>query len=143
MADVIERKGYERFEDLHIDVVDPLNRAPDTWLRAAADCLAVAAATRDQERWPFQVALGMSLHSAPERLGLNFHGFHAAEKELDWSPPSLYLFPEGDDSWLGGAESQQLPAQFLPPGPANVKAYLREWYDEGDGEYRRTLWLVA
>lgn len=143
MSNLIQSKGYQRFEDLHIDAVDPLNRAPDTWLRGAADCLATAAATRDQERWPFQVALGMSLRSASERLGLNFSGFQEAEKEFDWSPPSLYLFPNGDDAWLGGTESQQLPAEFLPPTPTGVKAYLREWYDEGDGEYRRTFWLVA
>jgi hypothetical protein len=143
MADVIQRAGYERFEDLHIDDVDPKNRARETWLRVSTEYLAFAASARDQARWPFQVALGMSLRSSPTPLGLNFATFADIVHEFDWSPPSLYLFPAGDNSWLGGSESQQLPAQYAPQSRSPLQAYLREWHDTGDGEYRRTYWVVA
>lgn len=143
MAGVIEHGAYERYDDLHLDKIDPAYVEPLTWLSAGAACLNTAIAIRDDNRWPFAVALGMSLKGGPERIGRNFTSYERLASELDWTPPSLYLFPRGDRSWLGGPELEELGPEYRAPTTAANQAFFREWHDPNDQEYRRSLWFVG
>lgn len=143
MAGVIEHRSYERYEDLHLDKIDPAYREPSTWLSAGATCLDAAIAIRDANRWPYAVALGMSLKAGPGRIGRNFNRYAGVASGLDWTPPSLYLFPRDDRSWLGGPGLEELGPEYRAPTSAANQAFFREWYDANDQEYRRSLWFVG
>lgn len=143
MKEVIQHRSYERYDDLHLDKIDPAYAEPLTWLAAGAACLDAAITIRDGNSWPFSVALGVSLKAGPERIGRNFTDYEQVAGELDWTPPSLYVFPRGDPSWLGGPELEELGPEYRAPTTAATQAFFREWHDANDQEYRRSLWFVG
>ncbi len=143
MKEVIERRSHQRYDDLHLDRIDPEYARPLTWLTAGAACLDAAISIRDDNRWPFSVALGMSLKAGPERIGRNFNDYQHIVGEFDWTPPSLYVFPKGEHSWLGGPELEELGPEYRAPTAAPNFAFFREWYDANDQEYRRSLWFIG
>jgi len=143
MQQCIEQRGYSRFDDLHIDVIDAEPAPREKWLSASLKALREAVQVRDEHCWPFTVALGMSLVNAATPRGPSFARLDDIANELDWSPPSLYLFEQDDDSWLGGDESRELGAQYRPVDVPTARAFLREWYHKQDHEYRRSFWLAV
>ncbi|MFL5403414.1 MAG: hypothetical protein ACJ8BF_11425 [Gemmatimonadales bacterium] len=143
MQQCIERQGYLHFEDLHVDLIDPDYRPRENWLSSALESLGQALEIRDQHSWPYTVALGMSLVNATTRRGANFSGLNDIVEELDWSPPSLYLFEPDNVEWLGRNQSHELGDEYRPANVPGARAFLREWYDERDREYRRSFWLAS
>lgn len=143
MVEVVEHRSYGRYDDLHLDKIDPAYVDPLTWLAGGTRCLDAAITLRDSNKWPFAVALGVSLKAGPKRIGRNFKNFEQVSGELAWSPPSLYIFPREDTSWLGGPELEELGPEYHAPTKSPSRSYFREWHDTNDEEYRRTLWLVG
>jgi hypothetical protein len=69
---------------------------------------------------------------------------HALQAALDWSPPSLYLLPRGDEAWLGRefTRSEQLDPSVLNPtsGATSIDVEFR---DPETKEPRRVMYVVA
>lgn len=130
----------ESFVDLHVDEIDSSWARRDRWLDAALAALQIAAEVRDAKRLRVTVAVGLSLLASSDRQGLPVPTFRDVQRELDMSPPSLYLFPQGKEPWLEDEDfSPWRGAVYLEERAA--QAHFREWRDDEDDEYRRVLFL--
>jgi hypothetical protein len=86
--------------------------------------------------------MGYSLKSASQPQGLRVSALADIVREVDVSPPSLYLFDRGEEPWLSDVDFIAYDALLNELGP-QIGVYLREWYDDHDDEYRRSFWLAG
>jgi hypothetical protein len=62
MQSNIENRGYDRFDDLHIDSIDQRWKSRDLWLEGAFKAFQIAAETRSQHAQNFTVILVFRTH---------------------------------------------------------------------------------
>jgi hypothetical protein len=137
----VSNGGIGRNDDLHVDVIDQQWRERATWLSAAIVAYKSAIAIRDELALPVKVALGFSLTDAGHGAAEPFESEAQFEQELDWSPPSLYLFNVGDHQHLSATVRENpLPKSFSSQLPVGTKSYLLQW-DAGDGSRRRSVFV--
>lgn len=95
----VKNRGYDRYDELHVDRIDTEWRPRVRWIDAGLEAWRLAVEVRDRS-WPsFTVALAFSLSAEgsikPEELRNRLDvGSH-----LGASPPSLYLFTPGSEPW--------------------------------------------
>jgi hypothetical protein len=96
MMQVSEDGGIERYDDLHVDDIDPDWKNRNLWAEASYWTFQSAVEVRDKLKLPFTLGLGMSLRSDELEEG---HGIHLTQliSQVDWTPPSLYLFKRGQE----------------------------------------------
>jgi len=94
----VQNRGYERYDDLHVDRIDPDWKPREKWIDAGIEAFRLAVHLRDRNQLSFTVALAYSLVSLrPPRSGTDIRTREELESQLDWSPPSLYLFSPGEE----------------------------------------------
>jgi hypothetical protein len=155
MRSSIQDGGIERFDDLHIDQIDPMWRSRSSWIAGALQAYGLAVELRDRFLLDIVVALAFSLRSGEGALGVNFGTLSELEKELDWSPPSLYLFHRGQEPWRASPPAQGVapvaglfiqrmdaPSLFGTAVRAS-ECYFLEFKDLSSDEYSRTLFLAG
>lgn len=99
MLSNVRTEGFNRDDDLHIDKIGERWRDRKNWIEGGLKALHLGAELRDKHQLQFTVALGCSLlvsDSSPLVVPRSKEDFTA---QLDWSPPSLYLFPKGREPW--------------------------------------------
>jgi hypothetical protein len=143
MVHVIQARRDLAFDDLHVDEISERFRAAEVWIEAAIESLQTAILIRNTERWTYTVAAGFSLRSTSTPTGLPSDQLAEIVSEMDDSPPSLYLFKMGDEPWVEDTAFRELSSRFHPRLNLPVRSFLREWFDENDGEFRRSFWLVG
>ena len=132
-------------DDAHIDELDPrLRRRPGLWLagvRRLFDAAAVAYARAGDTRCVLAAAL--SLRSGEDATGVNFASRAELDRELSYTPPSLYLLRRDVAAWLDSAHGFVVlsPRLKLCATPYAVVRYL-EYREPEECEYRRSLWLT-
>jgi hypothetical protein len=136
MTETVPNGGIERFDDLHIDRIDPTCKQRSTWIHSAVSMFRMSLKVRDDLQLPVKIVLTFSLRSVEKRV---FDSIPALEAELDRSPPSLYVFPP-EHAFDKGASSQSadLPKEMVLDLPPEAKSRILAFRDI-DGEYRRTL----
>jgi hypothetical protein len=100
MLSTLRGGTVERYDDLHLDQIDKRWISREHWIDAGLKVYNMAIYLRDEHRLSMTVAIVFSLQSGEERLGMNFRTLQGLADCLDWSPPSLYLFPQGNEPWL-------------------------------------------
>lgn len=111
MTDVLKSGGIPRFDDLHIDQIDPGWKDRNQWLDGGLEAFRIAASLRDRRRFSVDVALAFSLEAGRTPRGVDFQAASELKRSFDWSPPSLYLLPPGRKLWeIGAAEGAATPA---------------------------------
>jgi hypothetical protein len=101
MSDCVQNGGIERHDELHIDRIDEAWKKPATWISASLEVLNVATSIKDSARYSeLSVVLALSLLSTPQRKGVDFASVGELQKRLGHTPPSLYLFPRGEEPWM-------------------------------------------
>jgi hypothetical protein len=95
MLQVSQDGGIERFDDLHIDQIDPRWKNRPLWAEASSSAFRSGVDVRNRLKLPLIVGLGMSLHS--DTVVGDDIGLAELITQVDWSPPSLYLFREGQE----------------------------------------------
>ncbi|MGH7427165.1 MAG: hypothetical protein ACREJ4_02190 [Candidatus Methylomirabilaceae bacterium] len=131
-------------DDLHIDEVDDAYKDRSKWLEGAVACLEAAISIRDARNLQLTVALGMSLRSSALPLGVNFSNWTELERELDDSPPSLYLWTkEQDQVDIHATRVTDLTRVLVVPTTVHLRKLFSEWCDTAEGEFRRTIWLIG
>lgn len=103
MLTTFRSDGIERFNDLHIDGIDPKWKARQHWLKAGLKALHIAMDLRDGQKLPVDISLAFSLKAGTDPVGINFKDAATFQEEFDWSPPSLYLMMKGEKPWSFGA----------------------------------------
>ena len=87
------------------------------------------------------VALSFGLVDAQDASADVFETPEEFEKELDWSPPSLYLLKPGDQQHFSGTVlSDPLPNVLTSQLPAGTKSVLVRWVGQ-DGDHRRSVFV--
>lgn len=142
MLAIIKDDGVHRFDDLHIDKIEPEWEGRKEWIEGGLESFRIAMALRDGNRLPFAVALGFSLQSGDRPRGVDFHDREEIRQRLDWSPPSLYLFHRGEEP---DSQSATGTVQYLDPAilgaDGDVRCYYLEFKHEGADEYSRSVFV--
>lgn len=98
----IETRGFERFDDLHIDRIDSVWKNPDNWVEGGIEALRLANDLKGRLQLDLSVALGCSLRAEAAVTMPIIETSAELVAQLDWSPPSLYLFSKGKEPWKAG-----------------------------------------
>ena len=99
IADASTKDGFERYDDLHIDRIDPRWRAQGSWIEAGFNALNIASTICSDEEVRLTVVLAFSLEPAHIARGAVFGSAEEIVAEFSQTPPSLYLFRPGLEPW--------------------------------------------
>src|SRR5271165_6120593 len=100
MLATVSNGGMQRLDDLHVDEIDESWKDPTTWVSAGLIAYGLALRIQRELGLDATVALGFSPVDAQDTSQDMFETQEEFEKQLDWSPPSLYLFKVGDQQHL-------------------------------------------
>ena len=100
MLATVSDGGIERLDDLHVDDIDAGWKDPSSWVSAGLTAYGLALGIRRELGLDVTVALAFSLLDGQDTSEDVFDTQAEFEKQLDWSPPSLYLFKVGDQQHL-------------------------------------------
>jgi hypothetical protein len=147
----IEQRGYARYDDLSLEMINPVWRSREHWVESGLEMFKLAVCLRDQAGIPeFEVAMVFSLQASTEARGIDFSDRTELEANLDWSPPSLYLFERGKEPWSNPSQAAtegtaiRVLRTDIFQGAAQTRAcYYMEFRPSDSDEYSRTVMLVG
>jgi len=147
MNTIVRDGGIDRYDDLHIDRIDSLWAHREHWLESGLKALYLARSARDERKLAVTVALAFSLKSGEEAVGVNFSTPDEFLAQLDWSPPSLYLFRPSHEPWIISAceegRRQLDPDILFATIIKAVTCYYMEYRQPESPEYSRSVFLVG
>ena len=136
MLGTISNGGIERLDDLHVDRIDENWKERANWV--SASIRAYELAVRLQSILGLRVKVGLAF-SLLDGMGQTFDTEEEFESQLDWSPPSLYLFKAGDQQHLSKVvRFNPIPKTVASRFPHGTKSFLLQWATE-DGSVRRSV----
>jgi hypothetical protein len=140
MLATISNGGIDRLDDLHIDAVDENWKQRANWISGSIRAYEVAVRLQSTLGLSAKVVLAFSLLDG---MGQTFENEEEFESQLDWSPPSLYLFKAGDQQHLSSVvRSDPLPKAVASRFPQGTKSFLLQWRTE-EGSVRRSVFVEA
>jgi len=124
MLATVSGGGIERLDDLHLDDIDAAWKDPTSWVSAALTAYRLALRIRCELGFDVTIALAFSLIDPQDTSEDLFDTRAEFEKQLDWSPPSLYLFRVGDQQHLSATvRVDPLPKVILSQLPEDTKSF--------------------
>jgi hypothetical protein len=96
---IVQDGGVERYDHLHIDKIDARWVHREHWLEGGTETFRLTRRVRDRRGLALIVALAYSLESGEAPRSMNFRAPDEFQAQLDWSPPSLYLFHPDREPW--------------------------------------------
>jgi hypothetical protein len=142
MLAIVSDGGVRRFDDLHIDQVDPEWTQRSQWIAGGLEALRIAIDIRNRNQLPFAVGLGFSLESGDHPRGVDFRTKEEFCERLDWSPPSLYLFHRGEEPHT---ETTHAAVHHLDPAilgaEGNLHCYYLEFRQQDSADYYRSIFV--
>lgn len=144
MLAIISDGGVERLDDLHIDNINPRWKDKNRWIEGGLEAFRTALSVRDQHRLPFTVCLTFSLVAKNQPCGIDFQTREDLLANLNWMPPSLYLFDRGKEPYkettrAGGTAQALDPAICGAQG--GVHCYYLESKSQDDDEFNRSVFV--
>jgi len=140
MLATISNGGIERLDDLHIDVIDESWKQRANWVSASLLAYELAVRLQTDLGLAVKVVLAFSLLDGN---GQTFDTEEDFQRQLDWSPPSLYLFKADDQQHLSAVVRRDpLPNAVASRLPQGTKSFLLQWTTE-DGTIRRSVFVEA
>jgi hypothetical protein len=138
--------GVFRHNDLPVNQIDPACKSNQLWFDAAREALQLAVMVRNELGWDLPVAVAFSLNAAePEPRSREDW-----EQQMDWTPPSLYLFEKGKEFWAeisfqvpNVAEYKAIKLDRAPFGTALGTAYLVQFLRTDTGERIRSFLVTV
>jgi hypothetical protein len=153
MQTVSRDGGLDRYDDLHIDRIDESWASRASWMSAALEAFSLAVAVRNRRNDALSVVLAFSLESGPHRRGADFETSERLAAQLDWTPPSLYLFRTGKEPWTqtgsagststGAVAVEKLDCAILGPLVSAKECVYMEFRLAGADEYSRSVFVVG
>ena len=144
----IKRRGYERFEELHVDRINSDWKAPDSWNEAGFEAFRLALDAKSRLGLDFVLVLTFGLKSGKTPIGRNFRTPAEFQAQLDSTPPALYLFQKGMEPWTeigrlnAGATVEKIDSRSLGPGAGSNLCFYIDFRPADLEDYSRTV-LVA
>jgi len=99
MLTIVQDRGYEQYGELHIDKIDLGWKPREKWIEAGIEAFLLTVDLRDRNQLNFTVVLAYSLVSQRPLRATEIRTREELYSQLGSSPPSLYLFPKGDEPW--------------------------------------------
>jgi hypothetical protein len=133
--------GVERYDDLHIDLIDSKWKDRANWVSGGISALILASSMSAFIGRGLVVVLGMSLctHNATSPIPGTADSLLA---QLDEStPPSLYLFRSGYEPWHDSHCSCRFLEMNFGQADQDIKGIYLEFKHE-DGELRRSFFMI-
>ena len=147
MTAILRNGGIERYDDLHIDRIDEGWTRREHWLRGGLEAFRLANGLRDLHGLSLTVALAYSLESGEEPRGMNFGTSDEFQAQLDWSPPSIYLFHPDREPWMiqtGGEIVRPIDARTVLGTAMEPKGcYYMEFKPPDSVEYSRSVFVAG
>lgn len=148
----IKSKGYERYDDFHIDQIDDAWKSREFWVEGGLEAFRMAVDLRDRHGLNFGVALAYSLIANEEPCGIDFGTPEELRARLNHSSPSLYLFqtgkgPRTETGILNGKiVAENISAKNVDPSVLGIhfhveSCYYMEFKQTQFNEYSRTLFI--
>ena len=142
MMATISNGGIERLDDLHVDKIDANWKERKTWIAAGLTAYETAVSIRSELGLDVTIALAFSLVDENSPMD-RFETEEDFQSQIDWSPPSLYLFSAGGPRHLStSVQVNPLPQSLMSRFPQGTKSFLLRWIGE-DGDQRRSVFLEA
>jgi hypothetical protein len=142
MLAVVSDGGVRRFDDLHIDKIDPKWKNKNQLIESGLEAFRIAVDARNRNHLQFAVSLGFSLDSDDQPRGVDFQTQAEFRARLDLPPPSLYLFERGNEP---RAQSGLAALQDIDPAMLGMqegtRCYYLEFKQNGSDEYRRSVFV--
>lgn len=137
MLATISNGGIDRLDHLHVDKIDENWKQRANWISASIRAYELALRLQRDLAVGVKVALAFSLLDG---MGQAFDTEEEFERQLDWSPPSLYLFKADDQQHLSDVvvRLDPLPKAVASRFPHGTKSFLLQWAAE-DGSVRRSV----
>ncbi|MGD0547220.1 MAG: hypothetical protein ABR991_05265 [Terracidiphilus sp.] len=153
---VIHDGGIDRFDELHVDVIDKKRKSRKSWISAALESFEIALEVRDEDvsGQELTILLSFALVYDVRPLGVTFRDRESLEKNLSYSPPSLLVFRKNNDfldQWKSFEDEtvsdnsvliEMIAAKLFGELRRPVKCIYSEYKRPEDDEYRRNLFLV-
>lgn len=140
MLATISNGGIDRLDDLHVDAIDDNWKERTNWICASIRAYELAVRLQSNLGLGVTVALAFSLLDG---TGQTFDTEEEFESQLDWSPPSLYLFKVGDQQRFSNVvKCDPLPNKVASRFSQGTKSFLLQWTTE-DGNSRRSVIVEA
>jgi hypothetical protein len=91
--------GIERFDELHVDVIDRTRKTKKSWISAALESFELALEVRDEDvsGQDLTIILSFALVDDVRPLGVTFHDYESLEKNLSYSPPCILVYRKDND----------------------------------------------
>ncbi len=139
ILEVINDGSWERFNDLHIDIIDTEFKNRNNWISGGISCYNSAFQTLNKLGVPYLVELCFHLKSKNKQGNYLIKDVKELKTSLDkFTPPSLYLFKK---DWEGyHVENRILMENFIENNYGNL--YYYQAYNKDDNEIRRSVTLV-
>ncbi|KLT67191.1 hypothetical protein [Pedobacter sp. BMA] len=139
---VIDDNSWEKYNDLHIDEVDNVFKNKSNWVGGGLDCYIQAVSIIKELNIPYTIELAFSLKSKKKIANHIITDINFLKKELDHSPPSLYVF---HNDWKGLSELKQKGiklSNFTDNDEIVGSFYYYQVFNERDSEVRRVLFCI-
>jgi hypothetical protein len=130
--------GVERYDDLHIDIIDAKWKPRMMWVAGGIEALELASAMQVSIKQGFVVVLGISLR-VEETSKIPSTITDLVEQMDERTPPSLYLFRLGEEPWHERCEYSFLDKNFGTKELGMRGVYLEFQRNE---EMRRSYYLI-
>jgi len=142
MSTIVGDGGVRRLDDLHIDQINPEWRDRNQWIQGGLKAFRIGVDIRNRNHLPFSVALGFSLESGVQPRGVDFRTNEELSARLDWSPPSLYLFPRGEEPHTQSAHDAVQPLDPVILGAdCDLRCYYLEFRLQDSDQYCRSVFI--
>jgi hypothetical protein len=153
---VIHDGGIDRFDELHVDVIDRTRKSKKSWISAALESFEIALEVRDEDvsGQELTILLSFALVDDVRPLGVTFHDRESLENNLSYSPPCILVFRKDNDflkrlksleieSVSGDSVLKKLSAtQLFGELHRPVTCIYSENKRPDDDEYLRLLYLI-
>lgn len=139
---VIEDGSWERYNDLHIDEIDPVFKKKVYWFTGGFECYILAKSIVEELCIPYTIELAFSLKSRRTRRDYVITDITAVNKEFDYSPPSLYVFPNDGKELKELRQKGTTLEGFVDNDKISGNLYYYQVFNERDMEVRRVLYYL-
>jgi hypothetical protein len=140
MRMVLATGGIERFDDLHIDKIDPAWRGRESWVDGSSEAMDLAKEVKTSIAPEKTLAIMCALTNDDGELVAPGSPNELSE-QIDWTPPSLYLFDPGDEPWVDLGTVTVTPTVRMFTGCS--KCFVMEFSTKKEKELRRTFVAVS
>ncbi len=138
------------FADTHIDHFDPIWRDRSRWIEGGISILQEAEQIRILTQCNRKLAMVYTLQSSIEPRGMDFETAEEFQRQLDHSPPSLFIAESGSEPWITSQAYESVQVFSVPEDVAKrifpihlcFDGLLMHYRPDPREEASRSVWFL-